>query len=1014
VDKLVPKPIHIAISMQGGGGLSNLNENIVYRQGAGRLVTDTWNRIPNFVKQYGKGIVNKILYETTGKTLSDTTREDMTKGEAAALEEAMAEAVVSGKGEFGTLGTDFEGWVGLGEKGNVRRDAEAIVGGATVSWNPETEQYEFKDKYDFPVMEAPGSFRDEVKSINEWLEERGNTRDQIVDPTKGLVGALLGNFFPQNRLFGAGLSLGSKIVGKSENKRYFDENDPEDLDKIRHIPYAGAFHTSMGISPQKVQDISEKHDFFGVKDQSLKRTGEGFGGGAEFGLVGGEASGGYSYDPNTDTTFLDGTPIDTTAAFKHGGQTMPGGLSGINENIVYRGWGGIVGTKLWDKDAAKPKENHNGGISWMMKGDDGRYYTRGGTDQRGLYYPEEVREQTVDDEPALHPADKEDKDIVDYTGAKGPIPFPTSFEIQPPTTRPLPISPVERTNVMKTIPSTIKKPIPLIPRFGTRSETGGETKPAKRNLFNRSLPQPVGDGSRSGSSYPAYDRDLATTELLAARDRGELDANWMTKDWIGQGDLAPGPLYPQGTHDPRGIDPGYISYLQEQGTYDPQNYDRNRYNQAAEALSEANPAGDFYSYEDTDFTGFGMKHGGGISSLNDSININGQPHRLVWVNPKEEKELKRQGGSGRKVLGKPAYDTNIDEWGDYTESISSMPDPALSEYTGTDTATYTDMTLDPGARGDIVEDFTTTTTAQQPSYSGISKSDLKTGKPVKGLPWLGAAGEETAEQDAGARRRYINQHLANYPGGRRDPVTQELYRANEDYDRAIKKYGSSMLETLRNSYAGNQDVFGAMFGHAAKLTQDRLREAYNKEIDKFPEDFVDSEEYRESIVDAVLSDPDKAFEKFGLTDVTKSSGLLPEAKVGERGWRDWVGELATPLAVRGLDALSKGIPAMMDIWGTGKVNGEGVYIKKDGTIIPFKSDTERGNIESGSLRGEHEEPKKLKPRPVQVASAEEVVEEKPSALKRFLDARPETSSLDKLYEDMKARVNPLYNRNIFT
>ena len=43
----------------------------------------------------------------------------------------------------------------------------------------------------------------------------------------------------------------------------------------------------MGISPQKLQDISEKHDFFGVKDQSLKRTGEGFGGGAEFGVVGG-------------------------------------------------------------------------------------------------------------------------------------------------------------------------------------------------------------------------------------------------------------------------------------------------------------------------------------------------------------------------------------------------------------------------------------------------------------------------------------------------------------------------------------------------------------------------------------------------------------------------------------------------------------------------------------------------------------------------------------------------------
>jgi len=314
-----------------GSGLSS----IVYRQGAGRIVTDTLKRVPTYAKNYIKGVANKILYETTGKTLSDTTREDMTKAEVAALEDAMAKAVVSGKGEFGTLDTDFEGWVGLGEKGSVKRDAEAVVGGATVSWNPETGQYEFKDPYDFPVMEAPGSFREEVKSINDWLEERGNTRDQIVDPTKGLVGALLGNFFPQNRLFGAGLSLGSKIVGESKNERYFDETERKH--KIRHIPYAGAFKTSMGISPQKVQDISEEHDFFGVKDQSLKRTGEGFGGGAEFGLVGGEASGGYSYDPNTDTTFIDEAPIDTTAAFKHGGQTMPGGLSGINKSINING-----------------------------------------------------------------------------------------------------------------------------------------------------------------------------------------------------------------------------------------------------------------------------------------------------------------------------------------------------------------------------------------------------------------------------------------------------------------------------------------------------------------------------------------------------------------------------------------------------------------------------------------------------------------------------------------------------
>ena len=321
-----------------GSGLSS----IVYRQGAGRIVTDTLKRVPTYAKNYLKGVANKIWYDLTGEPLSDTTREDMTKGEAAALEEGIAEAVVTGKGEFGNLGTEFEDWVGLGEKGNVRRDAEAIVGGASVSWNPKTGEYGFKDKYDFPVYEAPGKFKDEVESINAWLEERGNRRDQIVDPTGGLGGILIGNFFPQNRQFGIGLGLGSRSVGKSENVPYFDEKTGKHT--TRHVPYAGAFHTSMGISPQEVQDISEKHDFFGVLDPLQKVKTHTGGTGSGFGLVGGDlsvraepASSGYSYDPDTDTTSLDGAAIDTTSGLKHGGQTMSRGLSGINKTINING-----------------------------------------------------------------------------------------------------------------------------------------------------------------------------------------------------------------------------------------------------------------------------------------------------------------------------------------------------------------------------------------------------------------------------------------------------------------------------------------------------------------------------------------------------------------------------------------------------------------------------------------------------------------------------------------------------
>ena len=712
-------------------------------------------------------------------------------------------------------------------------------------------------------------------------------------------------------------------------------------------------------------------------------------------------------------------PVEITISMRGGG-----GISSLNENIVYRQGGGPPGTKLWndpetgdpDLPMAEYKVNHNGGLSLMMKGDDGRFYTRGGTDQRGLYYPEEVREQSVSDEPALHPADEEDSEITTPRLGKAPripvesINLPAILGSPRKLTPRFPAARVSERPVFKNISDPSLPPDKNITGSGglsyddwarlhslgpykqfqsRRDEAGTLQVPPSRftgtpRVYDQitgdiSIPQPEGGGDsrkpdpfRTGSPYPYIDPFIAQEQAILRKERGE-------DDWRGQGDLAPGPLFPQGTDDPRGINE------------------------------------DFH-YIDTDFTGFGMKHGGGISSLNDSININGQPHRLVWANPQEERVLKKMGGSGRKVLGKPAYyygSYGADPW-DITEDMTAE-DINIGMESG-DISTYGmgDTDIDPQAGSD----FSTAMSLYDPKeyskmYKGIDDVYTEAGT-ERVAPITFAELGATRKQDAGARRRFINQHLANYPGGRRDPVTQELFEADKDYDRAIKKYGSSMLQTLRDSYAGNQDVFGAMFRHATKLAQDRLREAYNKEIDKFPEDFVDSEEYRESIVDAVLSDPNKAFEKFGLTDVTKSKSFLPEAKVGERGWRDWLGELATPLAVRGLDALAGGIPALLNIWGTGKVNGEGVYIKKDGTLIPFKSDTERGNIESGSLRGENVVPKKLKRRPVQVASTKEVIEEESTPLERLLASRSKVSPLAQLNEEMQERVNRLYNRNIFT
>ena len=56
----------------------------------------------------------------------------------------------------------------------------------------------------------------------------------------------------------------------------------------------------------------------------------------------------------------------------------------------------------------------------------------------------------------------------------------------------------------------------------------------------------------------------------------------------------------------------------------------------------------------------GLKHGGkitsgGLAGIKKSININGQPHKLAWINSDEASALKAMGGSGKKVEGIPAY-----------------------------------------------------------------------------------------------------------------------------------------------------------------------------------------------------------------------------------------------------------------------------------------------------------------------------------------------------------------------
>ena len=230
----------------------------------GGIVDAVRGSLPNYLKQYAKGIANKVLYETTGKKLDDTTEEDLTKAEVDVIKGAITKATMSGEMEFHNLGTSRDEWKTLGSGVNPIRDAEATIGGATVTVDPGTGRVGIKDPYDYSDY-----------------------------PNLSLLQKAMGDAFKDNRLFGAGLGLGPHLVGEGkEGELYFDmqrANAGLNPHMSRDVPYPGAFNTKISMNPVEFVRYAEKlgHKSTPILD-TLQRTGmdknlmeskENFGGG---------------------------------------------------------------------------------------------------------------------------------------------------------------------------------------------------------------------------------------------------------------------------------------------------------------------------------------------------------------------------------------------------------------------------------------------------------------------------------------------------------------------------------------------------------------------------------------------------------------------------------------------------------------------------------------------------------------------------------------------------------------
>jgi hypothetical protein len=68
---------------------------------------------------------------------------------------------------------------------------------------------------------------------------------------------------------------------------------------------------------------------------------------------------------------------------------------------------------------------------------------------------------------------------------------------------------------------------------------------------------------------------------------------------------------------------------------------------------------------------------GGLEGLRESIDINGQPHNLAYINPTEANLLKVLGGSGQKVNGVPAFNG---DWSGYNGNDNGVDEGAGTSY----------------------------------------------------------------------------------------------------------------------------------------------------------------------------------------------------------------------------------------------------------------------------------------------------------------------------------------------
>jgi len=387
----------------------------------------------------------------------------------------------------------------------------------------------------------------------------------------------------------------------------------------------------------------------------------------------------------------------------------------------------------------------------------------------------------------------------------------------------------------------------------------------------------------------------------------------------------------------------------------------------------------------------GLKHGGqtmsrGLSGINKTININGQPHSLAWINPGEASALRAMGGSGKKgPMGIPSYQTDEDWTYDEDTFGGGWTEPSAGEVA--DFSDYMDYGGADIMGGTIALDKSTgdkhtgeladrdTEWKNRVAYLGagvplaeeslLGKGDRSAWVPVTGgfgpRDDPGGLGEFAYGQAPGHWR--LQSSLDKFFGIEGPEKKEGFYRVKEKDD--LAKYGKEGYDQSRN--ANNfQNILNSLLNQTLEnRARDNKKELSEEDLAKIVHQAAEKAE--EAVSGATNFSKGKKLKGF-------YEGLGGKGVVNKLIKTVAPGGLATQIIAGGANALAD----FFGVVGTVEINGKGYHVKKDGTISIISPEDDPGYKPS-----QHHEPGGAEPEQEQKSTPAPAVAAAPPVEKKL-------------------------------